>query len=76
MTTPWHLGDHLHAALTAVGITPTRVARWVGGPCGCEERQQRLNALGLWARRVLAGRTKNAAQHLERILEDSEGRAG
>lgn len=44
------LGDAVKAALTAVGVTEERVAAWVGGPCGCKERREKLNALDAWAR--------------------------
>jgi hypothetical protein len=34
------------AGLSAVGITPERVSAVIGGPCGCEERKEALNAAG------------------------------
>jgi hypothetical protein len=34
------------AGLSAIGITKERVEAVVGGPCGCPERQEALNALG------------------------------
>lgn len=37
------LGDMVAAGLAAVGITPDRVERVIGGPCGCKERQAALN---------------------------------
>lgn len=40
------LGDHLADGLAAVGITKERVSRLLGRPCGCKERQRRLNELG------------------------------
>lgn len=41
------LGDHLHAGLGAVGITPERVAAALGvEDCGCEQRRQWLNEAG------------------------------
>lgn len=40
------LGDLVAAGLSAVGITKKRVEALVGGPCGCAERQEALNALG------------------------------
>lgn len=42
------LGDTVAAGLAAVGITPARVSRMIGRPCGCERRKQRLNELGAW----------------------------
>lgn len=40
------LGDMVAAGLTKVGITKERVSRLLGRPCGCAERQRRLNELG------------------------------
>lgn len=48
-TEPGGLGGRVEAALSFLGITKDRVEAWVGGPCGCEERKQKLNALGEWA---------------------------
>lgn len=41
------LGDYVHAGLSAVGITPERVAAALGvDDCGCENRRQWLNEAG------------------------------
>jgi len=41
------LGDRVHDALAAVGITPYRVAAALGvEDCGCEERRELLNQAG------------------------------
>jgi hypothetical protein len=40
------LGDRVAAVLSAVGITPERVSKALGRPCGCKKRQARLNELG------------------------------
>jgi hypothetical protein len=61
------LGDDLAKALAAVGVTLERVERFLGRPCGCKERQERLNALHGWARRVLSGRVERANEYLERL---------
>jgi hypothetical protein len=37
------LGDYVEAALSAVGITPERVERITGRPCGCAKRKAWLN---------------------------------
>jgi hypothetical protein len=34
------------AALAAIGITKDRVEAIVGGPCGCDERQEAMNEFG------------------------------
>ena len=62
------LGDAIERALHAVGITPEGVERWLGGPCGCKERQQKMNALHAWASRVLAGRVGRAQEYLSGIM--------
>lgn len=44
---PPGLGDHVHAALSAVGITPERVAAALGvDDCGCHSRRELLNRAG------------------------------
>jgi hypothetical protein len=62
------LGDRVEAALKTVGITKERVEAVVGPDCGCEERRELLNSLGLWAGRVLAGKTKGAREYLDRMM--------
>ena len=65
------LGDSIEAALSAVGITSDRVEKWLGAPCNCEERKQKLNRLGLWARRVLRGKTQAAREYIEGVLDEN-----
>lgn len=43
---PLGLGDRVAAGLKAVGITPELVSKVTGRPCGCKQRQQRLNEIG------------------------------
>ena len=45
-------GDRLKSLLEAVGVTEERVSKWVGAPCGCDERRMKLNALDAWVRRT------------------------
>lgn len=59
------LGDVISNALAVVGITEERVTKWLGKPCGCEERKQRLNAILWWASRPKASRSK---AYLEEII--------
>jgi hypothetical protein len=61
------LGDLISSALSVVGITDDRMSRWLGHPCGCSERREKLNLLGQWARRVLSGRTTDAREHFDSI---------
>ena len=49
------IGDMVEKALTAIGITEERVTRWLGRPCGCRQRKEKLNRLGRWAAAVLRG---------------------
>jgi hypothetical protein len=64
------LGDTVEKALSTVGITKERVERWLGRPCECDYRQEKLNALSYWAVRVLSGKTSGMKQQLEEVLED------
>ena len=66
------LGDLLERALESVGITKDRVEGWLGRPCGCAERKEKLNRLSLWARRVLAGKTERAEEYLRGITSGDE----
>jgi len=66
------LGDLIEKALSLTGITPDRVEEWLGRPCNCRERKEKLNQLGLWAARVVAGRLGKAREYLERILDDEQ----
>jgi len=42
------LGDAISSALSAVGITEERVSKWLGRPCGCGARKEKLNAIHRW----------------------------
>jgi len=72
LRTKRYLGDHVHSALKAVGITEERVSRWVGRPCGCARRRERLNQLHRWAEQRIKGLFKTseeARKNLENLLE-------
>ena len=62
------LGDRVRDALSALGITDERVTEWIGKPCGCEERKEKLNQLSRWAKRVADGKTKLAYDYLRRMM--------
>ncbi len=68
MTDSNGLGDDLHNALAKIGITPERVSSWLGRPCNCPKRQEKLNQLGHWAKRVLKGKTEKAKHYLDNII--------
>lgn len=53
---PTGLGDLVGKGLEFVGITPERVSKAMGRPCGCNKRKQRLNEIG---RKLGIGRPKN-----------------
>ena len=40
------IGDAVAAGLAAVGITPERVSKAIGKPCGCAKRKKALNQVG------------------------------
>lgn len=64
------LGDRVSHALGLVGINEDRVSKWLGKPCGCNERRQKLNRLGAWATRVVRGKRAQAERYLEQILNE------
>lgn len=64
------IGDTIETALSKLGITSERVEQWLGGPCGCEERKQKLNQLGRWASRILSGKLEKAKEYLDLIIKE------
>ncbi len=46
------IGDIVANALSSVGVTDERVSKWMGKPCACKERREKLNQLERWALRV------------------------
>jgi hypothetical protein len=65
---PVGIGDKVEQALTAVGITSERVSAWLGKPCNCKERREKLNQIGAWASRVLGGAKDRATEYLNKII--------
>lgn len=63
------LGDAVEAALTAVGVTEEKVSKWLGEPCNCPERVEKLNNLSRWAKRVAKGKLDKAKEYLSDIME-------
>lgn len=61
------LGDLVESALTKIGITSERVEEWLGRPCNCPARKQKLNRLGEWANSVLSGNTETAAAQIDEM---------
>lgn len=67
---PRELGDMVEAALTSIGITSERVEKWLGRPCGCKERKEKLNRLSRWAKRIVLGQTDKAEEYLDEMLTE------
>jgi hypothetical protein len=65
------LGDAVETALTTIGITSERVEQWLGAPCKCKARKEKLNRLSAWALHVVSGKTENAEKYLNKIIEES-----
>jgi len=64
------LGDAVSNALGIVGITEERVSAWLGRPCGCPERRERLNRLGRWAAGIVSGTVEEMKQNLESLFKE------
>ncbi len=68
------LGDFVKQALEKVGVTEEKVSAFLGRPCSCKKRRDKLNQLHSWARRVIAGKTEDAKEHLDKLIgEPAEG---
>jgi hypothetical protein len=67
------LGDLVEQALSTIGIIPSRVSRWLGKECNCEERKMKLNQLHAWAKRVVRqGRVKHAKKYLKSLISGGQ----
>lgn len=66
------LGDAVENALSSVGITKDRVSKWLGRPCQCKERLEKLNRLGAWVSRVLSGKTDKAEEYLDQVMDEGD----
>lgn len=68
---PLQPGTILSKALAAVGITEERVSKFIGEPCGCRRRREKLNRLADWAWTVLRGRpAPEAVEELDKMVGD------
>lgn len=63
------LGDRVKEALSSVGVTEEAVSGWLGAPCNCKGRIDRLNKLGAWASSVMSGSIKNAKELLDNLFK-------
>tara|TARA_R110000824_G_scaffold172434_1_gene350270 strand:+ start:8958 stop:9386 length:429 start_codon:yes stop_codon:yes gene_type:complete len=62
------LGDKVETALTSIGFTSELVEKWMGRPCNCSRRKNKLNQLSAWASRVVSGNSEDATKHLEEMI--------
>lgn len=69
---PMGLGDEVEKALSIMGITKDRVESWLGEPCNCPERREKLNSLGFWAQRVISGKIRQAKLFLGKLIGDRD----
>lgn len=66
------LGDMVANTLKIFGITPDKVSQWLGRPCGCRLRQEKLNKLDRWARQYFGGNQTDATNNLDNLINDNE----
>lgn len=59
----------MESVLAAVGVTSEKVERWIGAPCGCAERKERLNQISRWARQAGKLGISRANFFLKQLLE-------
>lgn len=71
---PLQLGDAVKSALEMLGVTEERVSRFLGRPCGCRRRRDRLNRLSDWAYSLVAGGkpVSEARTELDTIVDGPE----
>lgn len=62
------LGDRIETALQLVGITKERVSTWLGSPCSCSERQNKLNQLSNAAEEALKSGVDKAKSLFKKML--------
>lgn len=75
--TPSHpklTGDRVEEILEKTGLKSMsdRVHSWLGVPCGCQERKEKLNALDLLVRQVAKSGTDKAKQYLDMIIGEEK----
>lgn len=63
------LGSLVKQALSKIGITEERVSNWIGAPCNCSERAEKLDQLSEWAEQIVKGILKPAPFEEKRKLE-------
>ena len=72
ISSPVPLGGVISRVLGIVGITDDRVTRWLGAPCGCKRRRDKLNRASDIAWSYLRGKI-DATQAREEFVKLVEG---
>jgi hypothetical protein len=67
------LGEWISRGLAAIGITPSRVSRWLGRECGCKARAAALDRAGF---RLLDGWRRLTAPRRDRRHAKEKAREG
>lgn len=64
------LGDLVEKVVETFGVTPTRVSKWLGKPCSCEERKLKLNQLSILVKKIGKNKLVDLNRYLEDLLEE------
>lgn len=64
------LGDHIETTLSKIGITSDRIHSWLGIPCNCQERKDKLNQLDLTIRQLVRNGVERTKKYLEEMLNE------
>lgn len=65
------LGDLVESVLSSVGLTQEQVERWLGRPCRCKERQEKLNRLQTLLARFVSGKIGDVSRYFDELLRES-----
>lgn len=68
------LGDEVEALLKRIGVDKEMVENWLGRPCGCDERKQKLNEFSRWVKRGVKGSLEKTKRYLLNIIGDDDDR--
>lgn len=66
------LGDTVERTLKRIGVDSQLVERWLGKPCRCPERVEKLNQLEMWARQFIRGRINEGKNYLVSLMEQKD----
>lgn len=68
-SSPLQVGTVIERALSSIGITSEKVEKFLGRPCGCKRRRDKLNQLSNWAFRVIRGSEPAPRESLDKMIE-------